>query len=423
MLQLYNTALLPLRALLRPWAAWDASRGGGSDREWAERRAEVVPDVDPGGIWLHGSSVGEARIVTSLSRAWRQRHPPLPLSVSAFTRTGRAQLPTPPDVDAAFFLPLDFRGLPGRLLDAVRPRVLVLVETEIWPNLLHEAFEKGVAVAVVNGRLSQRRMSRYRRLNRLYGPLLSRLACVGAQSGHDAERFAELGVRRDVLAVTGNIKYDIPAPAIDPAQLRRKLGLDPDRPVVVAGSTAPGEDEQVLEAALRVRERYPGLFLVLAPRHVERSDDVERLAERTGIRLWRLSRGVGNDAGTHDGLLVDSIGQLAALYGIGAAAFVGGSLVPVGGHNVLEPPAAGSPALFGPYTENFADPAAALLQAEGALRVRDSGELADRWTELIADPARRRRLLEGARAVLETNRGAMERTLELLRPLLGTAVA
>lgn len=418
MRQFYNTALLPLRLLLGPWAAWNVRRKGSDHREWEERRARVLPEVAPRGLWLHGSSVGEARIVAQLCGALRERSSDLPISVSAFTRAGRALLPGPERADAAFFLPLDFPGLPARFLDAVRPRVLGLVETELWPNLLHEARARGVAVAVVNGRLSMRRMTRYRRLRRLYRPLLAGLARVGAQSEEDARRFIELGARPEALSVTGNVKYDIRAPSPDPESLRRRFGLTADRPVVVAGSTAPGEDELVLSAAARVRERHPDLFLVLAPRHVERSDDVHALAASTGFRLWRLSHAGERAAADHDGLLVDTIGQLAALYGLGLAGFVGGSLRPIGGHNVLEPPAAGTPAVFGPHTESFAGPAEALIRAGGAARVQDAEGLARCWLELIADPAARHRMVEGARRVIATNRGALGRTLELLLALL-----
>jgi len=414
---LYNTALLPLRLLLGPWAAWDSRRGESSRREWQERRARVLPEVRPGGLWLHGSSVGEARIVAQLCDRLRECSAGLPISVSAFTRSGRGLLPGPRRSDAAFFIPLDFPGLPARLLDAARPRVLALVETELWPNLLHEALSRDVAVAVVNGRLSRRRMSRYRRLRGLYRPLLARLSRVGAQSAEDARRFVELGVRREAVEVTGNVKYDLDPPPADAAAQRRRFGLPRTRPVVVAGSTAPGEDEPVLAAAARVRQRHPELFVVLAPRHVERSEDVRALAERAGFRLLPLSQARDAQAAGYDGLLVDTIGELAALYGMGLAGFVGGSLVPVGGHNVLEPPAAGTPAVFGPHTESFAGPAEALVRAGGAVRVHDAEGLADCWLELIADPGARRRMVEGARSVIAANRGALRRTVDLLLAL------
>ncbi len=419
MLQLYNTLLLPLRVVVAPWAAWrrrDPSRA----REWSERRARVLPRVPPGGLWLHGASVGEARILGSVARVLGDRRPRPPLSVSAYTRTGRRQLPGPPLVDAAFFLPLDFPGLPGRLLDAVRPRALVLVETELWPNLLWESSLRGVPVAVINARLSPRRMGRYRRLGRLYRPLLSGLAAVGAQSAEDGERFRELGVPAGRVTVTGNVKYDLAPPTVDREALRRRFALADDRPVLVAGSTAAGEDGPVLDAYAEARRVVPRAFLVLAPRHPERAPEVERLARERGLRLARLSSAAAGRAGeSHDGLLVDTIGELAALYALGRVAFVGGSLVPVGGHNVLEPAALGVPVLFGPHTEHVREPAAALLDAGGALRVEDGSALARRFRELLEDGGARARIAAAAAAVLESNRGALARTVALIDAIDG----
>jgi len=412
MLSLYNAALAPLRAALTLRAAW-GSRSPEGAREWAERRALKLPSLGPGGTWIHGASVGEAKLVALIARAIRARIPAHPLAVSCVTRTGRALLPGPPLTDAAFFAPLDFRGLPGRVLDALRPRALVLVETELWPNLLHEARLRSVMVFVVNGRLGPERMPRYRRLAALYRPLLSALAAVGAQSEADARRFVELGVPEARVKVTGNLKYDLPAPEVDADRLRSRLGLDADRPVLVAGSTGEGEEEQVLDAFRSVRRAHPRAFLVLAPRHVERAEQVEREAVGRALVLTRLSRET-REAGTRDGLLVDTLGDLAGLYTLASAAFVGGSLVPIGGHNVLEPAAAGAPVLFGPHTHHVEEPARALEQAGGALRVRDADELAAAWSALLADPARRERMKQGAVALIRASAGAVERSVDLV---------
>lgn len=241
MLRLYNTLLLPFRALLPLWSTLfvrEASRRA----EWNERRLRVLPSPLPGAIWIHGASVGEARIVGAVARGMRQRRPRLPIAVSAQTRTGRVQLPVPPDADAAFFLPLDFPGYPRRLIRALQPALLVLIETELWPNLVAEAADCGLAVLVLNGRLSPRRMSRYRRLSGLYRPCLRRLHRVGAQTEADAARFIELGLPEASIEITGNVKYDLPLPGGDAVEWRRRLGLDAGRQVWVAGSTGPGEE-------------------------------------------------------------------------------------------------------------------------------------------------------------------------------------
>lgn len=412
MLRVYNTLLLSLRPLA---AVWFHRYRGSAQRgvEAGERMARRLPAARRGGVWIHGSSLGEARIVAGLARAVRAREPQRSISVSAYTRTGRAQLPEPPVADAAFFLPLDFSGFPGRILGALRPDLLVIVETELWPNLLHEAHRSGARVALVNARLAPERMKRYRRLSGLYRPLVRRLCRVGAQSESDAGRFLELGVPGAALRVTGNVKYDLPAPVVDEPGLRREVGLAAGRPVLVAGSTGPGEDAPVLDAFAVLRGEHPRLFLVLAPRHPERADDVEQLARARGFRPHRLSRGpLGEEPA--DLLLVDEVGRLGSLYKLGAAAFVGGSLVPIGGHNVLEPAALGVPVLFGPHTHHFEEPAEALLRAGGARRVHDASSLAGEVAALLGDDDARLRAARNALKVVEENRGAMERTVDLV---------
>jgi 3-deoxy-D-manno-octulosonic-acid transferase len=411
MLRLYNTALLPLRAGVEIWAAW-ASRDGRKRAEWAQRRARRLPAVPPGGVWIHGASVGEARIVRGLAGGLRSRRPELPLAVSAYTTTGRAQLPEPPAVDAAFFVPLDFPGLATRVLDALRPVALALVETELWPNLLHETHAASVPVVVLNGRLSPKRMNRYRRLSRLYRPLLERVALLGAQSDGDAERLRELGAPPEAVVVTGNVKYDLPLPQADPESMRQRLNLPRARAVFAAGSTAPSEEAMVLRAFETARRDRPDLLLVLAPRHVTRADEVVEIVRSHGLRCVRFS--TGEAVASADVLLVDTLGDLAALYQISRVAFVGGSLVPVGGHNVLEPAALGVPVVFGPFTEHFREPAEALEQAGGARRVRDAAELGEVVARLLKDDARRREIARRAGSVVDANRGALERSVSLL---------
>jgi len=413
MVGVYNAALAPLRLVAAAWAFRHAR--GPRAEEWGERMARRLPALGrPGGVWIHGASVGEARIVRALARGLRERRPDLPLSVSAVSPTGRQQLPRAPDVDAAFFLPLDFAGFPTRILRAVAPGVLTLVETELWPNLLREAARLAIPVVLVNARLSASRMRWYRRLSALYAPLLRGVSRVGARSTEDAERFRELGVPPQATCVTGNIKYDLPAPAGTRALARRELAIAEERSVLVAGSTRPGEEQVLIESWRRLSAVRPGLLLVLAPRHPARFDEVERLIASAGLQPTRWSRRATPGDGRADALLLDELGVLERAYLAADVAFVGGTLVPVGGHNLLEPAAAGVPVLFGPHTSNVEDTATELLGAGAALRVRSAEEIASAVATLVREPARARAMGDAARRVVEANRGALDRTIEIV---------
>jgi 3-deoxy-D-manno-octulosonic-acid transferase len=417
MLSLYNTLLIPPRPIAAMWELL-SRRSPTRLREASERMARRPPPVDPGGLWIHGSSVGEARIVASVAKEVRRLYPGLPLAASAFTRTGRAQLPRPPEIDAAFFLPFDFSGFPARVLRKLRPAMVAIVETELWPNLIHEARGEGVPTVIINGRISPKRVRRYHLLSALYAPLLKTITAIGAQSEDDARRFAELGASPSAIEVTGNIKYDLAVPERNAEELRARHGIPAGIPVLVAGSTGPGEEALVLEAFEAARATEPRLHLILAPRHPERADEVERLIRERRLQVSRLSRGL-QDAGTDsDVLLVDTVGQLGELYQLGTAAFVGGSLVPVGGHNVLEPAAVGVPVLFGPHTEHFAEPAAALEDNGGGRRVKNAAELGRAVEELLGNEEERMRMSNSAQLVISRNRGAVDRTVAIIESVL-----
>ncbi len=411
MLWLYNTLLVPVRLAVRLRAAL-ASRDPGKAAEWDERRARSLPDTPPGSIWIHGASVGEVGIVNSLAAEIRRTAATeIPVVVSALTPTGRQRLARPPDVNAAFFLPLDFPGTTRTVVRTVRPSVLTLVETELWPNLLEAAQSCGVPVVIVNGRLSSRRMTRYRRLSPLFRPRLRRLAHVGAQSPEDAERFVELGVPRSVVSVTGNIKYDLPPPAATvAAELRERFRLDGDRPVFIAASTRDGEEPLLLDVVAAVRKNVPNLLWILAPRHLERVAAVVAAVEARGLRhrLWSDTSAIED----FDVLVVDTLGQLSAMFAVADVAFVGGTLVPIGGHNVLEPAAANIPVLFGPHTENVTAAADALCAAGGAIQVQSAAELIPALGELLGDEDRNRRMGRSAGEVVRTNRGALAQSVE-----------
>jgi 3-deoxy-D-manno-octulosonic-acid transferase len=408
---LYNAALLPMRAASYVFGVWP--RGSPeAELERDQRLGRRLPPVPPGGLWIHGASVGEARLTRALAGELRRRRPELALCASAVTPTGRAQLPAPPDIDGAFFLPLDFRSVQRRTFDALAPSMIVLVETELWPNMLAEADRRRVPVAIVNGRLAPERVARYRRASGLYGPLLQGLAAIGVAGRDEAARFVALGVPDPAIHVIGNLKFDLPEPVETAEELRSRLGVAGDRQVVAAGSTGDGEDRLVLDAFLAARRDVPNLLLLLAPRHPERFETALEEARRRGLRVWRMSRGAAEE--NADVLLVDTIGQLAGLYVVAGSAFVGGSLVRVGGHNLLEPLAAGVPVLFGPHTEHVAEMAAALVRSGAGSRVETAEALGRSFAVLATDPAERARRVALGREFMDANRGALGRAAELV---------
>lgn len=408
---LYNAALLPVRVASFVFGVWP--RGSPeANLERDQRLARRLPAVPPDALWIHGASVGEARMVGALAGELRRRRPLQPLVASAVTPTGRKQLPQPPAVDAAFFLPLDFPAVQRRAFASLKPSMVVLVETELWPNLLAEAAHRKIPVAIVNGRLSRERFARYKRFSSLYTPLLRGLAAVAAAGADDARRFSSLGVPDRALHVIGNLKFDLPPSTADRALLRARFGVPEDRAVVAAGSTGHGEDALVLDAFLEARRSVPNLLLILAPRHPERFATAADEAARRGLSLARVSH--GRAAPGADVLLVDTIGELASLYGLAGSAFVGGSLVPVGGHNLLEPLAAGVPVLFGPHTDQVAQIAGALIDAGAGTRIEDAAALGRRWAELATRPDERARLSGLGTQFLAANRGALHRAAELV---------
>jgi 3-deoxy-D-manno-octulosonic-acid transferase len=316
-------------------------------------------------------------------------------------------------VDRALFAPLDFPGPVRRTFSALRPEALVLVETELWPNLLDVARTERVPVCVVNARLGPERLARYRRLRRLYGPLLSGLAAVGARDEEQARRFVSLGVPVSRVEHTGNLKYDLSPPAETRESVRERLGIAPDRPLLVAGSTAEGEEPQVLDAFAAVRGRFPKALLLLAPRRPARFGATGDAVRARGYRMARRS---GNEPAVEetDVLLADTLGELAVLYAAADAAFVGGTLVPIGGHNLLEPAAAGIPVAFGPHTAHVGEPADDLLEVGAGARVADAAGLARVWSRWLANPEERRRAGEAALGLVARNRGALDRTVALV---------
>lgn len=407
--------LLPL-AFLR--LLWRSRHAPAYRRRWGERLALFKPFAGASPIWVHAVSVGEALAAVPLVRTLQTRYPDVPLLVTTTTPTGSER------VRAAFgdgvlhvYAPYDVPGVVRRFLRRARPRLVVVMETELWPNLFHALDARNIPLLVVNARLSPRSAAGYRRLGGLTRSTIACVATIAAQSPADAERYASLGAGPAQLAITGNIKFDLPptdALLTKGQALRHTLGEH--RPVWIAASTHQGEEEQVLAAHRQLLVRRPDTLLILVPRHPERFDRVAALCQEQGFAVSRRSRGEPlQDAQVYVG---DTMGELMQMYAAADVAFVGGSLVPTGGHNLLEPAALGLLPVSGPRLFNFQQIAELLTAADGLTIVHDAAELASRVEQLLNDPVQRQAAGMRAQAVVEANRGALQRTLELIERYL-----
>ena len=376
-------------------------------------------------IWIHAVSVGEALTVRALIEDLRARYPRLRLLVSTTTMTGQqVARRTLQQADGVFFVPFDWTFAVRRTLAVVKPRMFVMVETEIWPNLLRECRQRDIKTAIVNGRLSPRSFPRYKLVRPMMRRVLDHIDRFCVQSEDSARRFINLGADSARVVVTGSLKFDsLDLPSTAPQarardRVLRYFRLSPSRPVVVAGSTMKGEEAAVLRAFRRVRDSAPNTLLVLAPRNPERFGEAEQLARSEGWKVARRSDLAIDAEPRVDIVVLDTIGELATVYQLATIVFVGGSLVATGGHNVLEPAVFGKPIVFGPHMANFIEIADAFTTNGAGVQVHNGRELEDVFVSLMGDPVRRARLGAAARALVEANRGAKEKSVAVLAALL-----
>lgn len=377
-------------------------------------------------IWIHAVSVGEVLTARALLQALRERYPRLRIFLSTTTVTGhqvaRNNLQY---IDEVFYFPFDFAFIVRRTLRLVKPRIFIMMETELWPNLLRACGEAGVRTLLVNGRISSRSYPRYTLARPFFRHVLAHIDRFCMQTEESARRIIDIGADPARVTVTGSLKFDsLERPGSTAAADRgrnrvlRYFRISPDRPVLIAASTLKGEEEPVLEAFQRLRATRPTALLIIAPRKPERFDDVERLARRTGFDVARRSELRVDAEPRHDIVVLDTIGELAQLFQVATVVFVGGSLVDAGGHNILEPAVFGKPILFGPYMQNFAEIALTFVDNGAAVQVNGGTELERVLLELLADPVRRASLGAAARALVEANRGARGKSLEAIAQLL-----
>ncbi len=376
-------------------------------------------------IWIHAVSVGEVLTARALLPELRERYPKLRLFLSTTTMTGqqiaRNNLRY---VDEVFYFPFDLGFIVNRTIKLVKPRLFIMMETEIWPNLLRACDRDGVKTMLVNGRISSRSYPRYRIARPFFRRVLRHIDRFCMQSEESARRVIDIGAERDRVVVTGSLKFDsleIPgasAPDRGRNRVLRYFRVSPDRPVVIAASTVRTEEEPVLEAFQRIRATMTNALLIIAPRKPERFDDVEKLARRAGWNVARRTELRVDADPRHDVVILDTIGELAQVYQIATVVFVGGSLADTGGHNILEPAVFGKPIVFGPYMQNFAEISRTFLDNGAAVQVQSDRELESALLDLLGDPVRRAGLGAAARALVEANRGARTKTMTAITQVL-----
>ena len=391
-------------------------RRRGHPTHLAERLGWRHPALPPAPrCWVHAVSVGEALTAVPLVEGLARRWPQLGIVLSTVTPTGARIVEDKLRGQASHrYFPLDLPRPVRRALDAVEPRFFIGLETELWPNFLRALAQRGVPAMIANGRISDRSFGRYRLARGPLRRMLASIAVFGMQSDEDARRIIVLGAPPERVVVTGSLKTD--ARVEDPGARdlwERLLGLVPGDRLLIAGSTHRGEEEQVLDAWQALRADEPALALLLAPRHPERAGEVEQLLAARGLRAVRRTA-LPRDRTPGQVIVLDTVGELAELYRVADVVFVGGSLVPSGGHNMLEPALRRRPVLFGPHTENFRESAALLLEAGAAERVADARALAAATRRLLREPARAAAMAEAGYAVVATRQGAVRSTLDLL---------
>jgi 3-deoxy-D-manno-octulosonic-acid transferase len=425
MRSLYNLIFLVLFVLSSPYYFLRMYRRGNWQKGFAQRFGRHDDNFKQSVtnrhvLWLHAVSVGEMNVCVELIRALEPRLPNIKIVVSTTTTTGMGELQKKLPVHVGkIYYPIDRRKFVARAIGSARPAAIILVEAEIWPNFIWRARSQSIPLFLVNARLSDRSYPRYKRLGFLFRDVFGSFTGVGAQTEEYAAKLREVGCRAEAVCALGNLKFDAvnTRTTLDAAALLSQVGVPGDALVLVGGSTHDGEEEMLAEQFLRLRARFPRLFLVLVPRHFERAREVGRVLAKRGLKLFFRSEITADtrlDPGSVDCLLVNTTGELVSFYKSAGVVFVGKSITAKGGQNPIEPAALGKAVVFGPNMQNFADVARIFVTRDGALQVRDAAELERTLAKLFADTARREELGRKAEAIVRENQGAVNRTVEMI---------
>lgn len=422
---LYNIVISILAIFSIPyWLIRDGRGRGGWSSRYGFIPEEIRKAVEPAGcLWLHAASVGEVGVLARIVPSLQNLTPELPIIISTVTSTGRNRaMQLFGDQANLVYLPLDAPMIVRRTIRALHPQVLVIAETELWPNLISQAVEYGTGIMLVNGRVSKAAFGRYRIARGVVARMLAGIDKLCVKSDEDLERFIELGAPASSVHVTGDLKSE-PLPGVvdaTVAERRSRRNLPGDRPIFTAGSTRQGEETLLLDAFENVAGRLPDLLMVIAPRHPQRTAEVEEILRSRGISyLLRTDNQKGHYFSDEQVLLLDTIGELEGFYAASDLAFVGGSLVPLGGHNLLEPALYGVPVLFGPHTGNTGSADMLLLEAGGGKRVEGPVDLADSVVDLIENEQRRIEMGSAARQVVKSSRGALAEVVKYYSKVMG----
>lgn len=414
---LYNILLVVLTVILSPFILFKLAtvpkyRGGITQKLGRVRKGVLKHLGGTRPIWVHAVSVGEVMAAHPLIRELKKRYPDRKLLLSTVTVTGNLTAKQRvPEADAVFYFPFDYPWIVRRVIARIAPAIVLIAETELWPNFFRELARQGIPSAVINGRISPRSHANYRRFRGFFEQVFKNVTLFCMQSEDDAGRIRDIGAHGDKVMVTGNLKFDQKIISVRQAPLVIAAG----RPVITAGSTHRGEEAILLDVYTRLRRKYPSLVMVIAPRHPERFDEVCGLITNAGYECQRRTRLSGP---VKDIVLLDTIGELRAFYSICTLAFVGGSLVKVGGHNLLEPAAMRKPVIFSRYMFNFKEISEAIINAGGGVMVKDRDELYAQFEALLGDRTRTAAMGEKAYEVIAANSGATLRTIDAIGRLI-----
>lgn len=411
----YSTLFYLALPLILMRLIWRGFKAPDYFKRWNERFGHISPRTSNQKlIWVHAVSVGEAEACRPLIKGLQQRYPEHQILITTMTPTGSARVKSLfADTVLHVYLPYDLPFAIKRFLKVMRPEFGIIMETELWPNLILICAEQSIPIVIANARLSARSARGYQKVSKLTHQMLQSIPLIAAQTHSDRDRFVQLGAHKEKVHAVGNLKYEITLPASSMERAEAIRALWGNRPVFIAASTHEGEEEKIIDAARKIRGQFRDLLLIIVPRHPERFDRVAALCRRAGLNTLRRSEGKPCSSQIQ-ALVVDSMGELSIFYGTADVAFVGGSLVPHGGHNLLEPAALSRPVITGPHYFNFLEVTKQFLEHQAAIEVKNPEQLADTVIELLKAPQRRAVMGDAGKQLIEQSKGASQRLLNLI---------